>query len=156
MKSWKKTRGSHHRTLALVSQSGAYMITRMNKLNFLDPAYAISIGNQIDLTAADFLHFLNTVDELQTLAFFMEGFADLDGLGFDSAVRKAIPLGKEVIFYKAGRTPEGKNALSGHTASIAGDKQFRSADIAVGVLGKYIHNRLQYRPLPILHLLKEP
>ncbi len=30
-------------------------------------------------------------------------------------------MGKEVIFYKAGRTPEGKHALSGHTSSIAGD-----------------------------------
>ncbi len=116
-----KNRGSHRRTLGLVSQSGAYMITRMSKLDFLDPAYAISIGNQIDLTAGDFLHFLNTVDELQTLAFYMEGFTDLDGLSFARAVREAIALGKEVIFYKAGRTPEGKNALSGHTASIAGD-----------------------------------
>ncbi len=116
-----KNRGSHRRTLALVSQSGAYMITRMSKLDFLDPAYAVSIGNQIDLTAGDFLHFLNTVDELQTLAFYMEGFTDLDGQSFAQAVREAIPRGKEVIFYKAGRTPEGKSALSGHTASIAGD-----------------------------------
>ena len=29
--------------------------------------------------------------------------------------------GKEVIVYKAGRTPEGKKATSGHTASVAGD-----------------------------------
>ena len=29
--------------------------------------------------------------------------------------------GKEVVFYKAGRTPEGKSATSGHTASLAGD-----------------------------------
>ena len=116
-----KNRGSHHRTLGLVSQSGAYMITRMSKLNFLDPAYAVSIGNQIDLTAGDFLHYLNGVDELQTVAFYMEGFTDLDGLSFARAIREAIPRGKEVIFYKAGRAPEGKNALSGHTASIAGD-----------------------------------
>ncbi|KJR96933.1 MAG: CoA-binding protein [Desulfobulbaceae bacterium BRH_c16a] len=116
-----KNRGSHRRTLGLVSQSGAYMITRMSKLNFLDPAYAISIGNQIDLTAGDFLHYLNGVDELQTVAFYMEGFTDLDGLSFARAIREAIPRGKQVIFYKAGRTPEGKNALSGHTASIAGD-----------------------------------
>ncbi len=116
-----KNRGGHRRTLALVSQSGAYMITRMSKLEFLDPAYAISIGNQIDLSAGDFLHFLNTVDELQTVAFYMEGFTDLDGLSFTRAVKKAISRGKEVIFYKAGRTPEGKSALSGHTASIAGD-----------------------------------
>ena len=116
-----KNRGNHRRTLALVSQSGAYMITRMSKLEFLDPAYAISIGNQIDLSAGDFLHFLNTVDELQTVAFYMEGFTDLDGLSFARAVREATSRGKEVIFYKAGRTPEGKSALSGHTASIAGD-----------------------------------
>ncbi len=116
-----KNRGKHTRTLALVSQSGAYMITRMSKLSFLDPAYAISIGNQIDLTAGDFMSFLNTRAEIQTLAFYMEGFTDQDGQSFAQAVREAIPLGKEVIFYKAGRTPEGKNALSGHTASIAGD-----------------------------------
>jgi acyl-CoA synthetase (NDP forming) len=93
----------------------------MSKLTFLDPAYAISIGNQIDLTAGDFLHFLNGIEELQTIAFYMEGFCNHDGQNFAQAVRQAIPKGKEVIFYKAGRTPEGKNALSGHTASIAGD-----------------------------------
>jgi len=32
-----------------------------------------------------------------------------------------VPNGKEIIFYKAGRTAEGKTAMSGHTASIAGD-----------------------------------
>jgi acyl-CoA synthetase (NDP forming) len=116
-----KTRGTYKRTIALVSQSGAYMITRMSTLTFLDPAYAISIGNQIDLTAADFLHYLNKVKELHTLAFYMEGFTDLDGLSFAKGIRTAIHKGKEIIFYKAGRTPEGKNALSGHTASIAGD-----------------------------------
>ncbi len=116
-----KNRGDHRRSLCLVSQSGAYMITRMSKLSFLDPAYAISIGNQIDLTAGDFLQYLNGVNELQTLAFYMEGFADLDGLSFARAIKEAIPRGKKIIFYKAGRTPEGKNVLSGHTASIAGD-----------------------------------
>ena len=116
-----KTRGTYKRTIALVSQSGAYMITRMSTLAFLDPAYAISIGNQIDLTAGDFLQYLNTINELQTLAFYMEGFTDFDGQYFSQAIRTALLKGKEVIFYKAGRTPEGKNALSGHTASIAGD-----------------------------------
>lgn len=116
-----KNRGRYKRNIGFVSQSGAYMITRMSKLPFLDPAYAVSIGNQIDLTAGDFLHFLNRVDDLKTLAFYMEGFSDLDGLSFCRAIRDTVPQGKEVIFYKAGRTPEGKDALSGHTASIAGD-----------------------------------
>jgi len=116
-----KNRGTHERSVALVSQSGAYMITRMSKLSFLDPAYALSIGNQIDLTASDILRYFNGIDTIQTICFYMEGFNDQDGLTFAQAVREAVPKGKEIILYKAGRTPEGKSATSGHTASIAGD-----------------------------------
>jgi acyl-CoA synthetase (NDP forming) len=131
-----KNRGRHKRNIGFVSQSGAYMITRMSKLPFLDPAYAVSIGNQIDLTAGDFLHFLNQVDDLKTVAFYMEGFSDLDGLSFCRAIRDAVPQGKEVIFYKAGRTPEGKDALSGHTASIAGD--YMVCDSCIGQAGAIV------------------
>jgi acyl-CoA synthetase (NDP forming) len=116
-----KNRGQHQRNTALISQSGAYMITRMSKLTFLDPAYAVSIGNQIDLTAGDILSFITEDAAIATVGFYIEGFAPLDGLAFARAVRAAVPRGKEIILYKAGRTPEGKNASSGHTASIAGD-----------------------------------
>lgn len=116
-----KHRGDHVRNAALISQSGAYMITRMSKLSFLDPAYALSIGNQTDLTASDLLRFIKEIPEIRIIAVYMEGFADLDGLAFAKAVREAVVAGKEVLFYKAGRTPEGKSATSGHTASLAGD-----------------------------------
>lgn len=116
-----KHRGEHKRNSALISQSGAYMITRMSKLNFLDPAYALSIGNQTDLTAGDLLSFIKDLDDIDIIAVYMEGFSDLDGLAFARAVRETILLGKDVLFYKAGRTPEGKSATSGHTASLAGD-----------------------------------
>jgi len=114
-------RGKHPRNSALISQSGAYMITRMSKLSFMDPAYAVSLGNQTDLTAGDILNFINTRDDIAIVASYMEGFMDLDGLAFAKAVRKAVLQGKELLFYKAGRTPEGKSATSGHTASLAGD-----------------------------------
>ncbi|MFZ5571754.1 MAG: acetate--CoA ligase family protein [Thermodesulfobacteriota bacterium] len=116
-----KHRGDHPRTSAFISQSGAYMITRMSKLNFLDPAYAVSIGNQIDMTAGDMLRFINRIDSIKTVASYMEGFRDLDGLNFARAIREAVRKGKDVIFYKAGRTPEGKTAMSSHTASLASD-----------------------------------
>jgi acyl-CoA synthetase (NDP forming) len=87
----------------------------------MDPAYALSIGNQIDLTASDIVNFINQRPEIQTIAAYIEGFNDLDGLAFARAVREAVHLGKEVLLYKAGRTQEGKTATSGHTASIAGD-----------------------------------
>ncbi len=131
-----KSKGHHTRKSALVSQSGAYMITRMSKLSFLDPAYAVSIGNQLDLTVGDFLHYFKQVKELETLAFYIEGFADFDGLSFSQGVRAAIPEGKEIIFYKAGRTAEGKTALSGHTASIAGD--YMVCESCVGQAGAFV------------------
>lgn len=114
-------RGEYPRKSAVISQSGAYMITRMSKLYFMDPAYAISIGNQTDLTAGDIMNFINSIKDVSIVASYMEGFMDLDGMAFAKAVRQAVIQGKEVLFYKAGRTPEGKSATSSHTASLAGD-----------------------------------
>jgi acyl-CoA synthetase (NDP forming) len=81
----------------------------------------ISMGNQTDLTLGDMVHYFVDSDEVDVIAVYAEGFSDLDGLSFCRAVRAAVLNGKTVIFYKAGRTPEGKAATSGHTASLAGD-----------------------------------
>jgi acyl-CoA synthetase (NDP forming) len=116
-----KQRGDYRRNAAFVSQSGAFMITRLSKRPELDPAYMISVGNQNDLTLGDMVHYLKGSPEIDVIAIYAEGFKDLDGLAFSWAVREAVRAGKDVIFYKAGRTPEGKSATSGHTASLAGD-----------------------------------
>jgi acyl-CoA synthetase (NDP forming) len=81
----------------------------------------ISVGNQNDLTLGDMLKHLKDDPEIDVIGVYAEGFQDLDGLAFTKAVREAVVGGKDVIFYKAGRTPEGKTATSGHTASLAGD-----------------------------------
>ncbi|MBE3130252.1 MAG: acetate--CoA ligase family protein, partial [Acidobacteria bacterium] len=44
--------------MAVISQSGAFMICRMSKLPEVEPLYAVSLGNQLDLTASDYLTFL--------------------------------------------------------------------------------------------------
>ncbi len=116
-----KQRGDYKRTAAFVSQSGAFMITRLSKRPELDPAYMISVGNQNDLTLGDMVRYLKDATDIDVIAVYAEGFKDLDGLAFGKAVREAVIAGKDVIFYKAGRTPEGKTATSGHTASLAGD-----------------------------------
>lgn len=109
------------RRTAFISQSGAFLVTRASKLPVLDPAYLVSVGNQMDLTVADFAEHFAEDPSLDVLAFYVEGFQDGDGLAFCRAVRRAVLAGKDVIFYKAGRTPEGKDATAGHTASVAGD-----------------------------------
>lgn len=112
--------GNHHRA-AFISQSGAFMVTRLSQCPILDPAYMISVGNQTDLTLGDLMKWFADSDEVDVIAVYAEGFNDMDGLEFCRAVRRAVLAGKEVVFYKAGRTPEGKSATSGHTASLAGD-----------------------------------
>lgn len=116
-----RDRDKPYRRAALVSQSGAFMLHRSSQCPELVPAYMISMGNQTDLTLGDMVRYFKDSREVDVIAVYAEGFNDLDGLYFCQAVREAVLAGKEVVFYKAGRTPEGKSATSGHTASLAGD-----------------------------------
>ncbi len=116
-----KQKSDKKRNSAFISQSGAFIITRTSKVPLLDPAYLMSIGNQNDLTIGDLVSFVKDLDHIDVIAIYMEGFNDLDGLYFCKAIRQAVLNGKQVIFYKAGRTAAGKSATSGHTASVAGD-----------------------------------
>ncbi len=108
--------------LVYLSQSGAFMISRMSKLPNIEPLYAISIGNQIDLTVSDYLHFFKDDDEAKVFGVYVEGFMPADGLGCAQAACQIVTQeGKMIVIYKAGRTPEGREATASHTASVAGD-----------------------------------
>jgi acyl-CoA synthetase (NDP forming) len=109
------------RNTAFISQSGAFMITRLSKNPWLDPAYMIATGNQNDISHSDMINYFADHDGIDVIGLYIEGFKDLDGLAFASAVRRAVINGKDIVVYKAGQTDPGKNATMGHTASIAGD-----------------------------------
>ena len=111
----------HANRTAIVSQSGAFLLNRFSQAPQMNPAYLISMGNQTDLTVGDMMRYFTDFDVADVVAVYVEGFGELDGLAFTQAVRETVAKGKQVIFYKAGRTPEGQNATSGHTASLAGD-----------------------------------
>jgi len=156
-----KSRGDHQRPACFISQSGAYIIANLSRMPWFDPAYAISIGNQIDLTAADLLSHIKNDPGIEVFGIYMEGFKPGDGLLFAQAVRDTVALGKDVVFYKAGRTTAGRSATAGHTASVAGDYAVCEAAITeagahvaidfnefsdllrlcVGFRGKTIHDR---------------
>ncbi len=110
--------GAH--PIAFISQSGAFFVAKGGKLG-LDPRYAISIGNQMDLTIGDYLTYLKDDDELEIFALYVEGFKQLDGLRFIEAARQITARGKAVILYRGGRTAAGAAASASHTAAIAGD-----------------------------------
>ncbi len=109
------------RNSVMLSQSGAFMITRLSQNPWLDPRYMLALGNQTDLTHGDLLSYFAGQAEIETLGVYIEGFKDGDGLHFAQAVRSAVLAGKQVVVYKAGKTAPGAAGVMGHTASIAGD-----------------------------------
>jgi acyl-CoA synthetase (NDP forming) len=113
--------GSRPAPVALVTGSGAFAITRLSRLAPLDPRYVITIGNQMDLTAADILAHLADDPEVRVFGVYVEGFMPGDGLRFMEAAARIRASGRRVILYRAGRTAAGASASASHTAAIAGD-----------------------------------
>ena len=109
------------RSAALISQSGAFLVTRLSKNGWLDPAYMVALGNQNDITHGDMVENFAANPDIHVIGTYVEGFKDLDGLALARAVRKATLAGKQVVIYKAGQSAAGGRAAMGHTASIAGD-----------------------------------
>lgn len=111
---------SDPKPFAFISQSGAFIISKLSKTG-LTPEYAVSIGNQMDLTVSDYLEFFKGREEIKLLALYVEGFKPSDGLKTAQSIRELKKQGKDIIIYKGGRSSLGKSAASGHTASIAGE-----------------------------------
>ena len=108
-------------SVALVSQSGAYMITRLTHLDTLAPDYQLSIGNQVDARFSHFVEALADRDDLTTLALYVEGFQRGDGARLGAQIARLVCQGRDVVVYKGGRSALGQAATAGHTASVAGD-----------------------------------
>ncbi len=123
--------------LALVSQSGAYLVTfASNYDGVINPRASISFGNQMDLTISDFVEHFTGVDEVNVIACYVEGFRTGDGVRFLEKAQAARAAGKKVIIFKAGKTALGAQAAASHTASLAGDYAvaracFESAGVTV-------------------------
>jgi acyl-CoA synthetase (NDP forming) len=109
------------RGVALISQSGAFIVSRLSTVPTLDPMITVSIGNQGDLTIGDVVGAMGDRDDVHTIGVYVEGFNDGDGLATMRAIRALTEAGRTVVFYKAGRTEQGRDAAAGHTASLAGD-----------------------------------
>jgi acyl-CoA synthetase (NDP forming) len=128
-------RGGRVSHVALISQSGAFAVSKASKLSGVAPKYTISVGNQMDLTIGDYMEYLRDDGDIQVFAVYVEGFKPLDGLKFLEAARDITRSGRTVVLYRAGRTAEGARATASHTASIAGDYAVtRSLAAAAGVV----------------------
>ena len=115
-------RAAPGRGLASVSQSGAYLVSQISNLDgVVAPRYAISFGNQMDVTVSDYLAYLEGDPDVAVFAVYLEGFQRGDGQAFLDVVRRLTVARRPVLLYKAGRTREGSAAASSHTAAAVGD-----------------------------------
>ncbi len=103
----------------VISQSGNIIGTIARVL--IQRAYGcskcVSIGNQADLTAEDYLEYFAQDPLSKVILCYIEGFKD--GARF-FRVAKEVSKKKPIILLKAGHTPAGARAAQSHTASLAG------------------------------------
>jgi len=108
--------------VGLISHSGslAQILGRMGSRRGIRFSKAISLGNECDLTTADFLTYLAADSETRLIGVYMEGIKA--GHTFLEALKNAS-LEKPVILWKVGLTPEGSRAAASHTGALASPRQ---------------------------------
>ncbi len=120
--------------IAFISQSGALGSAILNWALQNDVGFTsfISLGNEADLNAADFLEALADDESTRAVGLYVEGVKN--GQRFIEEARN-VSRKKPVIALKAGTTDVGVRAVSSHTGSLAGsDTAFSAAFRKAGVL----------------------
>jgi acyl-CoA synthetase (NDP forming) len=113
--------------VALVSQSGAFLITRLSRRAELGLRAAVAIGNQMDLRCSDFLVGFASDPAVSVVGAYLEGFAPGDLKATAAAAQTLRASGRRVLLYKGGRSQEGMAAASSHTGALAGDHALQAA-----------------------------
>jgi acyl-CoA synthetase (NDP forming) len=113
-------------TVAFLGQSGGVTnnFMRMANARGIGINKAVSFGNQMDLTVAEFLDYLGDDDGIRVIAAYIEDIKD--GGAFLRALKRITPR-KPVIILKGGVTGEGAEAAASHTGALAGDHSIWSA-----------------------------
>jgi acyl-CoA synthetase (NDP forming) len=120
--------------VALVSQSGGILVDYMVKCvaEGVGLSMAVSIGNKALIRELDLIDYFSRDSRTDVIAFYIEGFDRFEGREF---VRAASRCGKPVVVLKSGKTAKGTQAVSSHTASLAGNYEvFTSAMKQYGVV----------------------
>jgi acyl-CoA synthetase (NDP forming) len=105
--------------VGIISHSGSLtnILGRLAPQKGIRFSKAVSLGNECDLTSADFLTYLGRDPDTRVIGAYLEGIKD--GPFFLKALR-AASLEKPVILWKVGLTQEGGRAAASHTGALAG------------------------------------
>jgi len=112
---------SENSHVALISQSGAFLITRLSRNSNLSLKYGFSIGNQMDMKMSDFIALMYRDKSVRVLGLYVEGFVEGDVCAISKLVKQFRQQDRHVIIYKGGRSLLGQTAAAGHTGAMTGD-----------------------------------
>ena len=119
--------------VALVGQSGGMMIFANSALEERGIAaeYLITSGNEIGLSAGDYIAFFAGQPELKVIVVYVEAISRFER--FKAACRLARAAGKHIVALKLGQSQAGRQAAMAHTGSLAGSVE--AFDALAGDLG---------------------
>ena len=115
--------------VGFISQSGGVLVDQMVKFagQGIGISLAVSIGNKALVRETDLLEYLIHDPQTGVIAFYIEGFQKNEGRRFVQLARNCT---KPIVILKAGKSALGSQAVSSHTASLAGDYQVFSEVLA--------------------------
>ncbi len=136
-------------SVGLLSQSGnlLFELTYLGGPRGLRFSKAVSYGNGLDLTEADFLEYFAEDAESAVVGAYIEGIRD--GRHFLVALKRAAAR-KPVVVLKGGRTVAGWRTAASHTAALAGEQGVWDAAVtqagalAVGTVEEFIDMLLAF------------
>ena len=109
--------------VGIVSQSGGLLGSLINRVMDTGAgiSFAVSTGNEGDLTVTDFMEYLVDDPKTTVITAFIEGIRNPDQ--FLSVLDRALEKGKPVVILKSGRSEKGSKAVASHTGAIAGSSE---------------------------------
>ena len=113
--------------LALLSQSGAFLLCRRSRAPQLRFGLGVALGNQMDAALPDFLHALEGDPACRAVAAYVEGFGPGHLLETARAAERLHHRGVPVLMHRAGQTKAGQTAAASHTGAMAGDCELERA-----------------------------
>jgi acyl-CoA synthetase (NDP forming) len=106
--------------VAIASQSGAYggHLLYLARRRGLGVTYWITTGNEADIDVADAIAWMSLRPEIKVVTVYLEGIKD--GTRLAHALRVAHQTRTAVVITKVGASDAGAEAMSSHTAALAG------------------------------------
>lgn len=111
--------------IGLIAQAGVYAAGILSGLrHVIDFGIVATIGNKMDISETEILAYMGSDPNIRVIALYME---DVTSGKHFMEVAGRIAHRKPVMVLKTGRTAAGREAVSSHTASLAGDDAINSA-----------------------------